>query len=777
MKKILAVLSLALVTIFAGCNKEDKLWDAIDALKNRVEALETQVNQLNTNVLALTKLHKDGSTVTSSVKDPLTGTWKITLSNGDVIDLKQGTEASATIPVMAINDAGNWEVSYDNGTTFTEIKRDGQPVKAETVSPLFRVDNDGFWQVSYDGGAKYDFVLDEKNQRVYAFKDGAPTDSFFTSVDVVDGELVIVMKNGEKLSVPIVKDFYCRILDVPADPIKFDAGAVKMYTVELKGVDNTIITTPEGWKAKLGPESNGSATLTVTAPAAAPIASKAATADSNKDIAILATSNKYATIAKLQVELVGGGEVAPPTLTSVAENAASKTATSLTFDVVMSTDASGFKYICQKSSDAAPTITQVTENGTAVAKPATSVTVNNLLPLTAYKIYVVAYKGTSTITYGETVLNAEATTKTDVVDYYEDGITIDGITYNKDSEGAELFSIPADASANVDIITDAPTATRVIFLDTPVNTNFKYTITSSVNSVAVDYDLIIIGRNSSSKPTITFKKDVFFALSSRQVVDAKFILKNVTVDMGLRANYMFNNQSAGKNFGLLLIEDCKYINLAKALYFRGVTANYGVKSMIFRNNTFKVTAQIAQFINMSDATSAIEYKNIVFTNNVLYSASVYTGQLISFSGTHNQVATGTWDNRVTVTNNTFVNYFFGNIMVKTYALADLDISKNIFQLTATQSGPSYLYSSIFNATLTPGTLPTTNAVLSDNVVYGGGDQNWIYYHSGSNLKDTPDGVNTITRVVDAPLTTVNTTTGEFVRSPVMVGAGIGSSLK
>ena len=45
----------------------------------------------------------------------------ITLTNGETIELVQGSEAEAVIPIVSINDKGEWQVSTDNGATFTSL--------------------------------------------------------------------------------------------------------------------------------------------------------------------------------------------------------------------------------------------------------------------------------------------------------------------------------------------------------------------------------------------------------------------------------------------------------------------------------------------------------------------------------------------------------------------------------------------------------------------------------------------------------------------------------
>ena len=118
MKKYLILIFVALAAVFQSCDNNDDLWDAIDDLKSRVQALETQVDALNGNIEALQKLY-GGATI--SKVETSDGKYLITLTNGETIELVQGSEAEAVIPIVSINDKGEWQVSIDNGATFTSL--------------------------------------------------------------------------------------------------------------------------------------------------------------------------------------------------------------------------------------------------------------------------------------------------------------------------------------------------------------------------------------------------------------------------------------------------------------------------------------------------------------------------------------------------------------------------------------------------------------------------------------------------------------------------------
>ena len=200
MKKYLILIFVALAAVFQSCDNNDDLWDAIDDLKSRVQALETQVDALNGNIEALQKLY-GGATI--SKVETSDGKYVVTLTNGETIELVQGSEAVAVIPIVSINDKGEWQVSTDNGATFTSLGV--KAVAEDGTTPRFRIDEaTGYWQVSYDGGTSFENVKDTKGQPVKAIGSGTVTDKFFEEVKVDGGDLYIRLLGGEELRIPIV---------------------------------------------------------------------------------------------------------------------------------------------------------------------------------------------------------------------------------------------------------------------------------------------------------------------------------------------------------------------------------------------------------------------------------------------------------------------------------------------------------------------------------------------------------------------------------------------
>ncbi len=410
MKKFLMMFAVALTPLFlAACDDDnDDLWSEIDSLKDRVAQLESKVAEINTTIESLAELYKEGATINKVEK--VGDKYVITLSNGEVIELVQGSAAEAVIPQIGISADGTWQYSVDNGQTWIDLG-----VKASVAdgqSPRFRIEAEtGFWQVSYDGKT-WDYVLDTAGNKVKAVGSGTVTDKFFEDVRVESDRLVIVMKNGQELVVPIISDFLCQI-ELPAAGVQtFTLGQTREYTVKMLGVDQTMVTAPEGWKATLKVVGEN-ATLAVTAPT---VASRA-TADSSTDVAVLAVAkNGFSTIAKIQVAL-GGGEITTPTVNVVLSETILPTHSSLSFDVTVQ-NADLWKYLIQAAARTEPSVDEVIANGTVGA--GNVLTINDLEAETEYALYVVALQGD--VNSGLVVVKAR-TAAAPVVsdqDYYED---------------------------------------------------------------------------------------------------------------------------------------------------------------------------------------------------------------------------------------------------------------------------------------------------------------------------------------------------------------------
>lgn len=732
MKKYLILLFVAAAAVFQSCDNNDDLWDAIDDLKSRVQALETQVNALNDNVKALQTLYS-GATV-SEVKNE-DGKCTITLTDGKTLTLV--SDIDALVPVVSIDADGNWQYSIGGG--------EPQPLNVKAVAedgktPTFQVDDEGYWQVNL-GDGKWQYVYyANTTDKVSAITDTPTEDKFFETVAVEGDSLHIVLKDGGVLDVPIVKGFLCQIVTESEGVQVFDAGVTKEFTVNMRGVETTIVTAPEGWTAKLsepvaGADDMKTATLSVTSPAPT-----RATASTAKDVSILASSGKYSCIAKIQVESTGIDPTAPR-ITINNSTDVPATHSTLTFDVEL-VNTTTWKYICRPSNESAPTAQEILDDGTEGS--GTTVTVSDLDGETDYTIYAVAYLENRV----SDVVSAQNRTLVAPVDYYTTGYEVGGVTYSSTTPDVQLITETSTISTK-----------GVYFLD-PKDGNVVVTLPKLATS-----DLVIIGRYSNVKP----KLEITGIQSFNGASGVGYIFKNLDITAST-GNYVFNYGSTTGEYANWVLEDCNISHTVadKVLsYFSNGASS--VKNILVRNNRISLSvskdAGATRLINFN-ATAAANTQSIIVENNNIYAPQYVANGTLIFMPTS---GTSTSQLSVSVVNNTFVNYIGQpNGFINLTGAQQLDVQNNIFWAQDGYSVTAYMFR-FYVITEVPSAMNVTN-----NIFYGlKSDDSWAMYHKDTSCSTTV----TVTRESIDPFAggTFSLKTGTFI--PGSSYAGYGSTLQ
>ena len=765
MKKYLILFFVAAAAAFQSCDNNDDLWDAIDDLKSRVSALETQVDALNGNIEAMQTLYNGGATVSEVMESD--GAYVIKLTDGTTLTLTQGSEAEAVIPVVSIDANGNWQYSVDGGKSFISL---GQNAVAEDgVTPQFRIDEStGCWQVNTTGEESgWTNVKDSAGKDVSAVG-GDVADKFFDSVRV-DGDTLYIKLLGSdvELEVPIVADVLCAIVDAEGNPIEgiqmFDSGVERSFNVQMRGIDNTIVTAPEGWTARLTAPVDEVATLFVKAPgtqASAGTTATRATANTSQDVAILATSGKYSFISKIQVQSTGV-EAEPPTVTSVTSSVA--TDVTLMFDVQIA-NADGWKYICLESGSEAPDAAKVFAEGTAVL--GTSVTVEGLKAETEYTIYVVAYIGEQ---YSE-VSTATASTMKAVpteIDYYynyQEGIdvTIGDLVVNKATYPDAKLLKPSEITA------DVLKAGGLIFVDNSDTDNLAQTVEGTslrVGQTATGDITILIGRYAEraqaelTLPEVRCEKNVAF--------------KNLCLSINAGVSYNFTTSNAAIDPSLYIV-DCTIEGMGRYMIY-DVNPSKCFKKIFLDNSIVKyptLTNQPSVYA-MQTATSGESAKtsfaqeNFTFTNNVFYHDAPLQAHVINLGS--NNAFFQTTRLSVTVTGNTLYNLYQPNVLIRAYVLSSLDVSRNVGYYVGFNA-KNYL-TAVYDKT----NFTVDKATVSYNYLYTtpveDGVNFWSVVHTGSYK-----GANNSTGAdLEVPFSKMDTSNGYFPINTSVVTTGAGAT--
>lgn len=630
--KIMATFVAAASVI--GCTDTDDLEKRIDEIDARVTALEKVTEALNENVAALQAI-AEGKTINKVEEN--SGTYTITLSDGTELKLNQGTEGMGKAPLLSIDDEGYWMADYQDGKgpqyilSASDEKVIGRGQNG--VTPKFSVNAAGNWTVSYDGGKNWTEVLDENGKTVKAVAEGGESDSYFANVEYTDEALVLTLKNGMSYTAPVVGGFLFKISGVPEGDVTFKYGEKKTFGIEQKGVFSTSVICPEGWNAWLS-----ESILTVQAPANAEATTKAVIADSRKDVSVIAISEAgHIAIAKVQVYLDGQTMVEDPAAGIKLVEAKSA---SLTFSVVLE-NASAWHYMLRKSSEAAPSRSEVITSGTE-GTDNYSLTFESLMAETSYTLYVVPSNAS-----GDGPLatcEASTTSFSNLYEAWEAGmdIKIGGVAYNKASYGAGTL---------VDEGTVAVITPGVYFIAPSADV--------SLNQSVFKGSVMLIGNESGSRSSVHIISGCDYELGSESAEHHIVAFKNVSITNDNLKRRILSTASA--NIGRIVLENC-YLGLNEDLIWRqkagqnlndmsiidcdilvmndkdsrgraliqtwdGAAAKYTLGSFTAKNNVVWSDGEPRPFYFIDARyASGIEFASVDIENNTLYNvAGVDTG--------------------------------------------------------------------------------------------------------------------------------------------------------
>ena len=621
-------------TSVIGCTDTDDLEKRIDEIDARVTALEKVTEALNENVAALQAI-AEGKTINKVEEN--SGTYTITLSDGTELKLNQGTEGMGKAPLLSIDNEGYWMADYQDGKgpqyilSASDEKVIGRGQNG--VTPKFSVNAAGNWTVSYDGGKNWTEVLDENGKTVKAVAEGGESDSYFANVEYTDEALVLTLKNGKSYTAPVVGGFLFKISGAPEGDVTFKYGEKKTFGIEQKGVFSTSVICPEGWNAWLT-----ESILTVQAPANAEATTKAVLADSRKDVSVIAISEAgHIAIAKVQVYLDGQTIVEDPAAGIKLVEAKSA---SLTFSVVLE-NASAWHYMLRKSSEAAPSRSEVITSGTE-GTDNYSLTFESLMAETSYTLYVVPSNAS-----GDGPLatcEASTTSFSNLYEAWEAGmdIKIGGVAYNKASYGAgTLISEGTVTVATPGVYFIAPSAevslNQSVFKGSVMFIGNESGSRSSVHIInGCDYEL---GSESAEHHVVAFKNvSITNDNLNRRILSVastnigRVVLENCY--LGLNEDLLWR-QKAGQNLNDMSIIDCDILVMndkdsrGRALIqtWNGAAAEYTLGSFTAKNNVVWSDGEPRPFYFI-DARFAngIEFTSVDVENNTLYNvAGVDTG--------------------------------------------------------------------------------------------------------------------------------------------------------
>ncbi len=217
MKKLSFIL-LTAVLVLTSCHKDiladlDSLHTNIDSLETRVTALEQQCQQINKDITALqtivTAIQRNDmiTALSGNEKDGYT----VTFLSGKTITILNGKDgADGYTPVISIQQDTDGDYYWtldgaflldDNGNKIPVTGIDG----TNGNTPQLEIRTDGYWYLSYDNGTTWTQVgqaTGDKGTKGDTGKAGADAVSMFSAVTYTDTAVTFTLANGTVLIVP-----------------------------------------------------------------------------------------------------------------------------------------------------------------------------------------------------------------------------------------------------------------------------------------------------------------------------------------------------------------------------------------------------------------------------------------------------------------------------------------------------------------------------------------------------------------------------------------------
>ena len=193
----------------------------------------------------------DGKPIQAIGKDGADGTPGASGSDGT-----DGKD-SPIIGIAQENGIYYWTLTTGKETAWlTDEAGNKLPVSGTSgITPLLGIDDEGYWTVSYDGGSTYTQITDQKGNPVQAVgkdgedgTDGTPGtpgtpgsdgDSFFQSVTQDSEKVILVLTDGTVINLPKAKAFgiaFSQTENIPLD----EEGVTLSYTITGADADTQV---------------------------------------------------------------------------------------------------------------------------------------------------------------------------------------------------------------------------------------------------------------------------------------------------------------------------------------------------------------------------------------------------------------------------------------------------------------------------------------------------------------------------------------------------------
>lgn len=352
----------------------------------------------------------------------------------------------------------------------------------------------------------------------------------------------------------------------------------------------------------------------------------------------------------------------------------------------------------------------------------------------------------------------------DYTDYYLDGVTIDGVTYDSASQGAKLVA---------DGATISPAAGGVLFLEAAAQT--------PVTAPGIVKDLVIVGRYSDSPARLTM--NTYWALRN---AGGRLLFKNVDLDFTpVSSGYCFNLTSGGSTPGglrTLLFEDCGLRLVKTLISLYNADSAAGIENTVFRSCKVRYDGvENYTFITTSKADAGLSaFKTLVFDNNLFYApnngaeAATALNTCLFYQENQSPAAGSLANLAINASRNTFVNLTgFGSGKTAAYfsvtQIGSVLFSRNILYSERQDKYPAIM--AVFYDYNSAGPWPTIDLQRTENKAFN--TQGWKLFNTAAGMYYPVDTV--YPKNTGTPFSTYDPAAGRFVKEAAY--ADYGSTLE
>lgn len=238
--------SYMIIGLFAlgltACNTDDLERD-LDALKDRVENFEAQVQKLNDDMNIIRVMLDGNKTISEWSYDG--SKYTIKLSNGETLTLTQGV-VGENYPSVTIGENGNWFIAGED----SGIKASAEKGPDAPYTPIFKIES-GQWCVSHDNGTTW------TNLGVSAVGSADTNPSPIKDVNTDDPNyMVFTLNNDQVYKIPVIKSLICEITEAEVESdglmhLGYEDEKPFKLKVNLEAGDILRPVVPAEWKVEI----------------------------------------------------------------------------------------------------------------------------------------------------------------------------------------------------------------------------------------------------------------------------------------------------------------------------------------------------------------------------------------------------------------------------------------------------------------------------------------------------------------------------------------------